>query len=123
MTEQFARNHQALLTEAHDMLQAASVDLVWSLDNGDEGIDLGFVDLDGAIMQAQRGLRALHDLRWLRDKEVTVNLSERSHDVVESASPVLATESPVIRSLPVTDKITPIVIRRPESLRSLSSVG
>lgn len=82
------------------------------------------LDIDRAIKAAHKGLSALYKLQYIRDAEVTVNLSlsDDANGMAQSASPVLATESPVIRALPVTDKITPIV-RMPHPLQLASAAS
>lgn len=121
MKTEMIRRNQKLFDQAYDSLSMASCDLVAgvsSMENNEAAkisLELHLMDLDSAIAWATKGLSALYQLRGIRDAAITVNLSESTNGMVESDTPLLdAGESPVIRSLPETEQIKPL-LRMPTS--------
>jgi len=110
MKTELIRANQALFDEAYGYLCDSSQAMVCFLPRFASELPASQIhDLDRAIKQASRGLGLLMVLRGIRDAEETVNLSESTNGMVESDTPLLdAGESPVIRALPVTDKIVPL---------------
>jgi len=94
------------VARAHELLSNASVKTVWACPSDDEAPDWDLVDIDTAISNAQEALKLLLEVR--RQQNDTVQLGT-SNGMDSSTSALLdAGESPVIRALPVTDKIVPL---------------
>lgn len=117
MNTTMVRENQELVDEAYDHLNESTAALIMgttfakSQEDTEDYLRRYGLNIDRAIKAASKGLSTLLKLQYIRDAEVTVNLSlsDDANGMAQSASPVLASESPVIRSLPVTEHIVPIV--------------
>lgn len=116
MNTAMVRANQKLVDDAYDRLSESSGRIVGGISRiADSPRAIEYlstydgINLDEAIAEAHKGLSLLYQLQYIRDKEATVDLTERGYGMDTPTAKMLASdESPVIRSLPITDKIQPV---------------